>query len=150
MKPIRGVIITCLFGLFVCTTHVFTSGNVQTQKPKKITNALECIPEPKMEEISRIRIAEEWPNPTVVVNSDSFYLIVFVEGERLREELNLADLEKRLKELKLERWPLGRVIALHENSLRNLGDNEKITAQGKQVKQMLQSHKVMIELWPSG
>jgi hypothetical protein len=103
-----------------------------------------------MEEIRRIRTAEDWPNPIVVVNSDSFYMIMFVDGERVQEELNLADLEKTLKELKLDRWPLGRVVAVQENGLRNPGDNEKISEKAKEVKQMLELHEVLIELWPSG
>jgi hypothetical protein len=152
MKPIRrSMLMCCLLVFFVCTTHVLTSGNAQNQKTsRKDPNTLERIPAPKMVEIRRIRTAEDWPNPIVVVNADSFYMIMFVDRERVQEELNLADLEKRLKELKLDRWPLGRVVAVQENGLRNPGDNEKISEKAKEVKQMLELHKVMIELWPSG
>ena len=152
MKLIRrSMMMCCLLVFFVCTTHVLTSGNAQNQKmSKKDTNTLEHIPDPNMEEIRRIRTAEDWPNPIVVVNSDSFSMIMFVDGERVQEELNLADLEKTLKELKLDRWPLGRVVAVQESGLRNPEDNEKISEKAKEVKQMLELHKVMIELWPSG
>ena len=147
----RSIMMCCLLVFFVCTTHVLPSGNAQNQKTsKKDTNTLEGIPDPKMEEIRRIRTAEEWTNPIVVVNSDSFYLIMFVDGERVQEELNLANLEKTLKELKLDRWPLGRVVAVQENGLRSPGDNEKIFEKSKEVKHMLELHKVMTELWPSG
>ena len=64
--------------------------------------------------------------------------------------MNLAALEKTLTELKLDRWPLGRVVAVEENGLRSPGDNEKISEKSKEVKHMLKFHKVMIELWPSG
>ncbi len=152
MKLIRrSMMMCCLLVFFVYTTHVLTSGNAQNQKvSKKDTNTVEGIADPKIEEIRRIRTAEDWPNPIVVVNSDSFYLITFVDGERVQEELNLADLEKTLKELKLDRWPLGRVVAVQENGLRSPGDNEKISEKAKEVKQMLELYKVMIELWPSG
>ena len=102
-----------------------------------------------MEEIRRIG-RENWPNPIVIVNANTFYLILGFNGERVEEELNLADLEKMLKELKLDRWLLGRVVVVEENGLRSPGDNEKISEKAKEVKQMLELHKVMIELWPSG
>jgi len=141
----------CLLIFFVCTTHVLTSGKAQNQKTtKKDTTTLEGIPDPKMEEIRRIRTAEDWPNPIVVVNADNFSMIMFVAGERVQEELNLADLEKTLKELKLDRWSLGRIVAVQEAGLRSPGDNEKISEKAKEVKRMLELHKVMIELWPSG
>ena len=151
MKLIRrSMMMCCLLVFLVCTPHVLTSGNAQNQEmSKKGTDTLERIPDPKMEEIRRIR-REDWPNPIVVVNADGFYMIMTVDGERVQEELNLADLEKTLKELKLERWPLGRVVAVQENGLRNPGDNEQISEKAKEVKQMLGSHKVMIELWPAG
>jgi hypothetical protein len=105
MKLIRrSMIMCCLLVFLVCTTHVLTSGNAENQKTsKKNTNTLERIPDPKMEEIRRIR-REDWPNPIVIVNADSFYLILRVDGRR-REELNLADLEKTLtKTRSLASW----------------------------------------------
>jgi hypothetical protein len=147
----HSMMMCCLLVFFVCTTHVLTSGNAQNQKKsKKDTSRLEDISDPKMEEIRRIRTAEDWPNPIVVVNSDNFYLLMFVDGERVEEELNLADLEKTLTELKLDRWPLGRVVAVQENGLRSPGDNEKVSEKSKEVKHMLELHEVMIEMWPSG
>jgi len=152
MKLIPHSMMTCCLLVFiVCATQVQTAVNAQNQNTaKKDTNTLEGIPEPKMEEIRRIRTAEDWPNPIVLVNSDSFYLVLHVDGERVQAELDLANLEKKLKELKLDRWPLGRVVAVEENGLRSPGDNEKISEKAKEVKQMLELHKVMIELWPSG
>jgi hypothetical protein len=146
----RSMMMCCLLVFFVCTTHFLIAGNPQNQKTsKKDTNTLERIPDPKMEETRRIS-REKWPNPIVIVNADSFYLILGFNGERVPEALNLADLEKMLKELKLDRWPLGRVVVVQENGLRSPGDNEKISETAKEVKQMLELHKVMIELWPAG
>ena len=140
MKLIRrSMMMCCLLVFFVCPSRALTLETAQNQKTsKKDTNTVEGIADPKIEEIRRIRTAEDWPNPIVVVNSDSFYLITFVDGERVQEELNLADLEKTLKELK------------QENGLRSPGDNEKISEKAKEIKQMLELYKVMIELWPSG
>jgi len=148
---IRSMMTCCVLFSLICASQGLTSGHAHNQKTsKQDTNTLERIPDPKMEEIRRIRTAEDWPNPIVLVNSDSFYLVLHVDGERVQAELDLANLEKKLKELKLDRWPLGRVVAVEENGLRSPGDNEKISEKAKEVKQMLELHKVMIELWPSG
>jgi hypothetical protein len=152
MTPIRrSIMMGCLVVFSICSTHVLTPGTARNQKTsKKDISTLERIPDPKAEEIRRIRTAEDWPNPIVIVNSDSFYLISHVDGRRVQEGLNLADLEKTLTKLQLDRWPLGRVVAVQENGLRSPGDNEKISEKSKEVKHMLEFHKVMIELWPSG
>jgi hypothetical protein len=150
MTPIsRSITMYCLVVFFICSTHVLTQGTLQNQKTSD-TGPLERIPDPKLAEIRWIRNANDWPNPIVVVNADRFYLILQVDGARVQEELNLTDLARTLKELKLEGWPLGRVVAVQENGLRNPGDNEKISEKAEEVKQMLESHKVMIELWPAG
>lgn len=84
MKPSRrSIMLCCLLVFLVCTTHVLNSRAVQNQKTsKKDINTLDLIPDPKVEEIRRIRTAEDWPNPIVVVNSDSFYLISHVESKK--------------------------------------------------------------------
>ena len=89
-------------------------------------------------------------NPIILVNSDDFYLIQHADGRGVQEQLHLSDLEKALIELGPDRWPLGRVVAVQENGLTNPGDNEKISTRCEEVKHMLELHKVMIELWPSG
>ena len=152
MTPIRrSIVMCCSVVFFICSTHNLTPGTAQNQKTsKKDMSTLERIPDPKVEEIRRIRTAKNWPNPIVLVNSDSFYLILHVDGERVQEELKLTYLEKTLNGLKPDRWPLGRVVAVQENGLRSPGHNEKISEKAKEVKQMLELHKVMIELWPSG
>ena len=151
MKPInRSMMMCCLFFVIVCSTLVLGSGTAQDLKTsQKEANTLDRGPVPKMEEIRRIR-RTDWPNPFVIVNSDYFDLILYVDGRRVQEQLKLSDLEKALTELGLERWPLGRVVVVQESGLRNPGDNEKISEKGKEVKHMLELHKVMIELWPSG
>jgi hypothetical protein len=147
----RSLMICCLLVFFVCTTRVLSSGNAQNQKtPKKDTKTLERIPDPKIDEIRRIRSAEDWPNPIVIVNAESVYLIMYIDGRRFQEELNLAGLEKALIELKLDRWSLGRVVAVEENGLRSPGENEKISEYAQKVIRLLESHKVMVERWPSG
>jgi hypothetical protein len=149
MKPARCSIVMLLVFL-ICMMHRPPSGKAQNQKvAPKDTNTLEQVPDPKVEEIHRIQ-RTEWPNPSIIVNAVSFYLILQVDGRRVDEELKLTELEKRLMELPIDRWPLGRVVAVQENGLRSPGDNEKISDKTKELKHMLELDKVMIELWPSG
>jgi len=63
--------------------------------------------------------------------------------------LNLTELEEALLRLPRARWPLGRVLAVAENSLRSKGDDEEIARGLKELKKLLESHKVRVDLWPS-
>ena len=48
--------------------------------------------------------------------------------------LNLTELEEALLKLPRARWPLGRVLAVAENSLRSKGDDEEIARGLKELK----------------
>ena len=119
------------------------TGNGQTRKQ----NTLATVPNPRDAEIRRIRSAEEWPNPYVVVYSDGFELVLGQGGEAIRKA-RVAENEEVLLSLPLRRWPLGRVIAVTEIGLRNPG--ETLTNQREEVERMLLVHKVRVERWPSG
>ncbi len=97
--------------------------------------------------IRRIRSAEEWPNPYIVVYSGGFELNLGHGGEAIRKA-RVAELEEVILSLPLRRWPLGRVIAVTEIALRTPG--ETLTKQREEVERMLLKHKVRVELWPSG
>ena len=120
-------------------------GNSQTKSKKQ--NTLATVPKPKDGEIGRIRSAEEWPNPYIVVYSGGFELVLGHGGEAIRKT-RVAEIEEVLLSLPLRRWPLGRVIAVTEIGLRNPG--ETLTKQREEVERMLLKHKVRVELWPSG
>ena len=112
------------------------------------THVLDSVPEPNDEEIRKIRTPEQWHNPFVVVDSDGYELILH-DQPRTAVGMSLCELEKALLKLPLERWPLGRVVAVSENGLRSPGDNEKIAKNLEELKRMLRSHKLRVELWPS-
>jgi hypothetical protein len=85
-----------------------------------------------------------------MVDSDGYELILH-DQPRTAIGMSLCDVEKALLKLPLERWPLGRVVAVQENGLRNPGDNEKIAKNLEELKRMLRSHKLRVnDLWPSG
>ncbi len=111
-------------------------------------HVLDSVPEPNDEEIRKIRTAEQWPNPHVVVDADEYQLILH-DQSRTALRMGLDELEKALLKTPLERWPLGRVVAVSENGLRSPGDNEKIAKNLEELKRMLRSHKLRVELWPS-
>src|SRR5882762_811869 len=115
---------------------------------KKQTRVLDSVPEHRDEEIRKIRTAEEWHNPYVMVYRDSFELVLHVRA-RSPERLLLAELEKSLLDLPLTRWPLGRVVAVQEIAIRAAGDDEKIAENIRALKRMLQAHKVRVDLWPT-
>jgi hypothetical protein len=129
----------------IVVNHPSPISNNQTN-PKK-QNTLDTVPNPKHAEIRRIRSAQEWPNPYIVVYSDGFELVLGHGGDAIRKT-HLAEIEELILELPLRRWPLGRVIAVTEIGIRNPG--ESLTKQREEVQRMLVAHRVRIELWPSG
>jgi hypothetical protein len=142
--------VCCVLSVSICSARVIHSEIALGQADsKKQTYVLDSVPEPKDEEIRKIRTAEDWHNPSVIVYCDSFELILH-DRPRTSERVSLVEIEKSLLELPLARWPLGRVVAVQEVALRSVGDDEKIATNIEELKRMLQSHKVRIDLWPTG
>ena len=57
------------------------------------------------------RMANEWPNPRVLVDTDGVYL--FVDGRTHLERATPIDkLANELAHLPLQRWPWGKIVAL--------------------------------------
>lgn len=119
----------------------------QQSTGSKKQNTLGTVRKPRDAEIRRIRSAEEWPNPYIVVCSDGFELVLDHGGETIRKA-RVVEIEEVLLSLPRKSWPLGRVIAVTENGLRNPG--ETFTKQREEVERMLLTHKVRVERWPSG
>jgi hypothetical protein len=138
-----------VLGLFGCRDPAAPSQNqdskaVATEK----ATVLESLPEPDQNAIRQIRTAEDWHNPYVMVCPDGYELIL--RGRpRTAERLSLREFEKTLLTLPLERWPLGRVIAIQENALRSKGDDERIEENLDALKRMLELHKIRTDLWPT-
>jgi hypothetical protein len=116
---------------------------------QKDSRVIDLLPFPNDQEIRKIRSANEWHNPYVMVCRDGYQLILH-DGPRTQVILNLDELEQALLKLPLERWPLGRVVAVQETGLRSPGDHTKIELSLKAVIRMLGSHKVRVDRWPSG
>jgi hypothetical protein len=143
------IMVCCVLSASICSARLIHSQVALGQADsKKETHILDSVPEPKDEKIRKIRTAEDWHNPYVMVYRDSFELILH-DRPRTPEKLRLAELEKSLLDLPLERWPLGRVVAVQEIAIRSVGDDEKIAKNIEALKRMLQSHKVRVDLWPT-
>jgi hypothetical protein len=117
-----------------------------SQKDSRVTNLL---PLPNDQEIRKIRTANQWHNPYVMVCRDGYELILH-DQPRSQVVLSLDELEKALLKVPLERWPLGRVVAVQEIGLRSPGDHTNIGLNLKAVIRMLGSHKVRVDRRPSG
>lgn len=116
---------------------------------QKDSRVIDLLPSPNDQETRKIRSANEWHNPYVMVCRDGYELILH-DQPRTQAILNLDELEKALLKMPLERWPLGRVVAVQETGLRSPGDHTKIELSLKAVIRMLGSHKVRVDRWPSG
>jgi hypothetical protein len=114
----------------------------------KDTRITDFVPAPNDEEIRKIRTADEWHNPYVMVYRDAYELILHDQA-RTEARLSLAELEATILKMPRERWPLGRVVAVQEIALRSAGDDAKIAVAMKALKRMLQSHKVRVDRWPT-
>ena len=135
----------CRLTVAQMTTHSETSQVVPFQQ----THILDSVPEPNDEEIRKIRTAKQWHNPYVMVYGDDYELILH-DQSRTAVRMSLGELEEALLKMPLEQWPLGRVVAVSEIGLRNPDDNEKVTKNLEELKCMLLSHKLRVDLWPSG
>jgi hypothetical protein len=133
-------------GIVGCGAPILGPGNAQRPVETKVQRSeLDMVPNPDDGAIRQIHDAEQWRNPFVVVNRDGYELILHPDP-RTTERLNLTELEEALLKLSRARWPLGRVVAVAENSLRSNGDDEEIAKGLKELKKMLESHKVRVDL----
>ena len=136
--------------LIVC--HALVVAGVCLASPPagaKRAHDLDAVPAPCEAEIRKILIAENWTNPYIMVLRDGFELILYGQP-RTDKVLTLAEIELILLDLPPERWPLGKVVAVQEISLRGTGDDEKIRKNLNALEFLLQRHKVRIDRWPSG
>jgi hypothetical protein len=106
------------------------------------------LPEPDQEAISRIRDAQAWTNPYVVVYCEGYELILH-GAPRQDLKLSLRSLESALLRLPIERWPLGRVVAVSEVGIGACDDNSRMPQNLERVKAMLDSHRIRADFWPA-
>jgi hypothetical protein len=139
-------IIALVLILSACSETAVSSRLTQAKSP---TRVIDSLPAPDDQEIRKIRSADEWHNPYVIVCRDGYELILHDQA-RSQVLLSLDELEKALVKMPLERWPLGKVVAVQEIGLRSPGDDTKIGLNLKAVIRMLGSHKVRVDRWPSG
>jgi hypothetical protein len=133
-------------GCWPATATSSSSTQTQSQKDTRVINSL---PAPDDDEIRKIRTTDQWHNPFIIVHRDGYELILH-DQTRSQVLLNLNELEESLLKMPLERWPLGRVVAVSESGLRSPGDDATIASKLKTLKRMLEPHKLRIDQWPSG
>jgi hypothetical protein len=146
MKVSFSIITSIILVLGHCFSPAASGLNQNTSQ--KHTRVIDSLPPPNDQEIRKIRTAEQWRNPYIVVCRDGFELILHNEP-RSQVLLSLNELEKALLKMSREQWPLGKVVAVQENGLRSPGDDPKIERNLKAVIRMFGSHKIRIDRWPS-
>jgi len=104
-----------------------TCSGLNQSKSQSDTTVIDSLPAPNDKEISKIRTANQWHNPYVFVDSDGYELVLH-DQPRGQKLLTLDELEQSLLRLPLQRWPLGRVVAVQEAGLRSPGDSHKIAS----------------------
>ena len=125
-----------------------TYSSLNQAKSQKDTRVIDSLPAPNDKEIRKIRTAEQWHNPYVIMHSD-WYELILHDQPRGQALLTLDELEEALLKMSLDRWPLGRVVAVQEIGLRSRGDDIKIAGNLKALKRMLESQKVRVVQWPT-
>jgi hypothetical protein len=144
-----SILVCCVLSVSIGSVRLIHSQVAFGQADsKKATHILDSVPEPRDEEIRKIRTATDWHNPYVMAYRDSFELILD-DRPRTSERVPLVEIEKSLLDLPLARWPLGRVVAVQETAIRSAGDGEKIAENIEALMRMLRSHKVRGDLWPT-
>ena len=111
------------------------------------------IPPPDRKKFLTIKVAEDWKNPFLMLNSDGTLALIAVSTGR--RELNSAELESALIALPVDDWSFGRVIAVQPCALRS-GDKEQFAREDRALKETwsrmrdtMSKLQVQTNLWPS-
>jgi hypothetical protein len=109
---------------------------------------LAALPAATDEAIAAADSPEKWLNP---------FLVIHPEGIEVRRQGDAQNIdrgtvertEKILLALPREAWPMGRVVAVTEQSLLSGNDEAQIAKHSLALSQMLESHGIRIERWPT-
>jgi hypothetical protein len=145
-----SIVLAVLAFTLSCGAYAQTISRASGQAEfKGDTRVIDSLPAPNDEEIRKIRTADQWHNPYVIVHCDG-YQLVHHDQPSSQAPLTLDELEETLLKMPVERWPLGRVVAVQESGLRSPGDGARIACNLSALKRMLESHNVRVDQWPSG
>ena len=88
--------------IFTNSSGTATCLSLNQTKSQSDTRLIDSLPAPNDKEISKIRTANQWHNPFVMVNGDGYELILHGQprGQKL---VTLDELEQALLKLPLER-----------------------------------------------
>ena len=93
------------------------------------------------------QILDEWKNPFLVVRPDGVEMVTG-RGSSGANTVSVDRMREILVSLPAEAWPLGRVVAVTELSIRSGRDDELIDGTGEALKRMLKELRVEINWWP--
>jgi hypothetical protein len=103
---------------------------------------------PFPERYSAIRDSQEWLNPYLKLCGQGVILSVRSISSEERE-LEIRDLRQTLLDLPVAGWPYGRVVALQDCSLLDLGDEDASRQRMLEVESVIKSLQLEASRWPS-
>jgi hypothetical protein len=107
------------------------------------------LPAPNAYKAGKVRDANQWQNPYLVVYPKWVELITGLAREK--EKVPLSGLEKALRSLPATDWPYGRIVAVQEASIRSGSklDDKLISQNETKVQRILTKLCVKISRWPA-
>jgi hypothetical protein len=103
---------------------------------------------PAAERYRAIRYGQDWLNPYLSVCPQGVVLSVRSVG-RETQTIKIEELQQTLRELPVQGWPYGRIVALQDCSIGIPGDEEAQQQRMRDVQAVLGNLKLEVSLWPS-
>jgi hypothetical protein len=126
-----------LLPVLACHGHVAIEGELDVR-----------IGRPIAEKYQAIRDGRDWLNPFLQVCPQGvIHSVRSVRSET--QTLRIEDLRQNLRELSVESWPYGRIVALQNCSIGIRGDDEMQRQRMSTVQGVLRTLRLEISLWPS-
>ncbi|HET9215365.1 MAG TPA: hypothetical protein VFR18_00200 [Terriglobia bacterium] len=100
---------------------------------------------PIAEKYQSIQDGQDWLNPFLQVCPQGVILSV----KRGTQTLRIEDLRQNIRELSVESWPYGRIVALQSCSIGILSYDEMQRQRMSKVQGVLRTLRLGISLWPS-
>jgi hypothetical protein len=106
------------------------------------------VPPADLSATQRAGTPEEWKNPFLVIRSEGIEMVTS-SGSTGANSVSVDQMKEILSSLPEDAWPLGRIVAVTEISIRSGSDDQLIEANREALEKMLGELDVLINWWPS-
>ena len=142
----RECAVILIFILTACSVPPANS-NQPVAPETRARHGLDDVPAADMAVVYKVATLDEWKNPFLVVRPDGVEMVTG-RGSSGANTVSVDRMREILVSLPAEAWPLGRVVAVQELSIRSGRDDELIEGTGEALKRMLKELRVEINWWP--